>query len=329
MENNQKETITKENKGRGLFYAVIAIATFIIMAVGATFAYFTATTNSMNAAVQTGSTTLQLQYISYGAAWMKNDLIPADTTVVEYSFENQNDTTISDSATMGNAMCKDDFGNSICSVYVFQVTNTANSPQSVSLNVVSEENGFSSLNAMAYEMILPEDTTDYDSAENNNGVNDPVFRKNGEDLTEGAIDVVDGEGTLLSDTVYNELYINRKGVQRSLLKWIESTDTDTGTTVKKPAIDRALVPITENNQYGDVSERTAKIADDITIEGKETKTFALVLYIKNANEDQTATDAAKNFHGQVIVSSGDGSTGVSGTISASVGAEDNLQSNQP
>lgn len=329
MENNQKETIARENKGRGLFYGVIAIATFIIMAVGATFAYFTATTNSMNAAVQTGSTTLQLQYISYGSAWMKNDLIPADTTVVEYSFENQNDTTMSDASIMSNAMCKDDFGNSICSVYVFQVTNSANSPQSVSLNVVSEENGFASLNAMAYEMILPEDTTDYDSTENNNGTTDPVFRKNGEDLTDGAIDVVDGEGNLLSDTAYNAVYINRKGVQRSLLKWIESSDPDAGTTVKKPAIDRALVPITEDNMFGDVSVRTAKIADDITIDGKETKTFALVLYIKNANEDQTATDAAKKFLGQVIVSSGDGSTGVSGTISASVGEENNLQSNQP
>ena len=44
--------------GKGLFYGVIAVATFIIMAVGATFAYFTATTNSANTAVQTGSTVL-------------------------------------------------------------------------------------------------------------------------------------------------------------------------------------------------------------------------------------------------------------------------------
>ncbi|MCI6265346.1 MAG: hypothetical protein MR598_00685 [Erysipelotrichaceae bacterium] len=331
MENNQnsKETLKKENQGRGLFYGVIAIATFIIMAVGATFAYFTATTNSMNSAVQTGSTTLQLQYISYGAAWMKKDLIPADTAVVEFSFENQNDTTISDETNMSNTLCKDDFGNSICSVYVFQVTNSANSPQSVSLNVVSEENGFTSLNAMAYEIVIPEDRTDYDSTENFNGDGDPVFRKNSEDETDGAIDVVDGEGTLLEDTVYNAVYVNRKGVQKNLLKWVESRDTEQGTVVKKPAIDRLLVQITEDNQYAEPAVRTAKIADDITIEGKETKTIALVLYIKNANVDQTATDAAKNFTGQVIVSSGDGTTGVSGTITASIGNENDLQSNQP
>jgi hypothetical protein len=137
------------------------------MAVGATFAYFTATTESMNAAVQTGSTTLQLQYISYGSAWSKNDLIPADTVIVEYSVEGQNDTTTTTAAgengvypkNGNNTMCKDDFGNSICSIYVFQVTNSAASPQSVSLNVVSEINGFSSLNAMAYEIAIPTDET--------------------------------------------------------------------------------------------------------------------------------------------------------------------------
>ena len=72
-ERSQNVTIKNEVKGRGLFYGVIAVATFIIMAVGTTFAYFTATTESMNSAVQTGSTTLQLQYISYGSAWIKND----------------------------------------------------------------------------------------------------------------------------------------------------------------------------------------------------------------------------------------------------------------
>ena len=64
------------------------------MAVGTTFAYFTATTNSADTSVQTGSTTLKLQYIGFETAWMNRDLIPADTEVVEYSFEYQNDTTI-------------------------------------------------------------------------------------------------------------------------------------------------------------------------------------------------------------------------------------------
>lgn len=330
MENNQKNVIS-ENKGRGLFYGVIAIATFIIMAVGATFAYFTATTQSMNSAVQTGSTTLQLKYISYGSAWMAKDLIPADTAIVEYSFESQNDTTITDESTRSNALCKDDFGNSICSVYVFQVTNSANSPQEVSLEVVSETNGFSALNAMAYEINLPEDLTKYNSEEKLNKTGDPIFRTGSTDETEGAIDVVDGDGKILESTLYNEIYINRDDVSKTLLKWVESRDDENQTVVLKPAIDRLIVPITEDNQYSEAKVRTAKIADKITIEGKETKTFALVLYIKNANVDQTVTDAAKEFTGQVVVSSGEGTGGVSGQINAFTSdenASDNLQSNQ-
>lgn len=328
MENNKNDIIS-ENKGRGLFYGVIAIATFIIMAVGATFAYFTATTQSMNSAVQTGSTTLQLKYISYGAAWMNEDLIPADTPIVEYSFESQSDGTITNETSRSNGLCKDDFGNSICSVYVFQVTNSANSPQSVSLDVVSETNGFAALNAMAYEISLPTDTTDYESKDNHNGSGDPKFKTNAEDTTEGAIQVVDGEGLMISKPDYSEIYVNRKGVTKTLLKWVESRDLVQQTSVVKPAIDRLLVSINDENVYAEDEARTARIADDIEIDGKSTKTFALVLYIKNANVDQTSTDAAKMFVGKVIVSSGDGSGGVSGTISAFGDTQNSgLQSNQ-
>ena len=335
MNNVQENQIKNEVKGRGLFYGVIAIATFIIMAVGATFAYFTATTHSMNSSVKTGSTTLQLKYISYETGWMNNDLIPADTTIVEYSFENQNDTTMKTITETGepvvekrNALCKDDFGNSICSVYVFQVTNSANSPQSVSLDVVSETNEFASLNAMAYEISLPEDTSVYESTENNNGKNDPSFTGKVDESIADKIDVIDGDGGLLSSENFTPIYINRAGINKTLLKYVESRDTEQGTTVMKPAINRLLVPITEDNQYAEPAQRTTRIADDITINGGgTTKTFALVLYIKNANVDQTATDAAKTFTGQVIVGSGDGTTGVSGTISAYTDGSD-LQSNQ-
>lgn len=330
MENkNQQTSVISENKGRGLFYGVIAIATFIIMAVGATFAYFTASTNSMNAAVQTGSTTLELEYISYGSAWSQADLIPADHEVVEYSFEEQNDTTVSNEENLSNTLCKDDFGNSICSVYVFQVKNSANSPQSVSLNVVSEVNGFSALNAMTYEISLPENTDDYESTEESNGSSDPVFRKGSTDETTGAIDVVDGKGTLLEEEAYEELYVNRKGVTKTLLKIITSRDEETGTMVKAPAINIPLVAINETNQYTEADNRTAKVAEDITIDGGQTKTFALVLYIRNANVDQTGTDAKKTFSGQMVVKSGDGLVGVSGSIGA-IGDEqkNNLQSNQ-
>lgn len=352
MNNNQEQknnVILSENRGRGLFYGVIAIATFIVMAVGATFAYFTATTESMNNTVKTGSTTLQLKYISYGEAWAKNDLIPADTMVVEYSVENQSDVTISNKVEEGegeektvtypingnNTLCKDDYGNSICSIYVFQVTNSAASPQSVSLNVVSEKNGFASLHAMAYEITVPdENKEDYESTENGNGINNPIFRKDSDDEREEAIDVTDGDGKLLTDEQYTPVYINRNGVVKTLLQYVDSRNVQgsTVTVVKKPAIDRALVALPNpEDELKEATARTAKIADDIEIGSRATKTFALVLYIRENKEDQTKTDALKEFSGKVVVSSGDGNTGVSGTIGA-VSAEDfdpnKLQSNK-
>lgn len=349
MQDAKEKEVVNEKNGRGLFYAVIAIATFIIMAVGATFAYFTATTTSAGSSVRTGSTTLQLKYISYESGWMNDDLIPANTEVVEYSFESQSDITMqaddkeaSDKTYTykKNALCKDDYGNSICSVYVFQVGNDSNSPQTVSVDVVSQFNQFTSLYAMGYEITLPSDLTTYNSTENNNGVNDPMFRKtidsdaSSED-TNNLINVVDAKGQVLAlntggSSGYSPIFINRGGVTKTLLKYTDSNN-------QYSAIDRLLKPTTNNSgdelntdPDGDSAKtnelRTTRIFDNITLESGSTRTFALVLYVKNLETDQTSTDSEKDFNGMVVISSGDGSTGVSGSIS--VANSDNLQSKQ-
>lgn len=339
-ERSQNINFSDENKGRGLFYGVIAVAVFIIMAVGTTFAYFTATTNSADTSVQTGSTTLELKYISYEGAWNNKDLIPADTAVVEYSFEYQDDTTINtekeDYETLRhNALCKDDYGNSICSVYVFQVANSANSPQQVSLDILSNVNTFSSLNAMAYEISAPtaEDVENYgkyfpqvpedggEAAFTNpmNGSGDPQFATSdmmGEDqeLPEGTIAIKDGDGNFVDVSRVNAVYLNRSGVKKTLLKYNDNS-------ALKPSIDRLI------KSPDVIEDRATRLADNIEIPGNDgVKTFAVVLYIKNENIDQTDTDAAKSFAGQIVVGSGDGSTGVSGSIS--IANSDDLQSNQ-
>ncbi len=354
-----------ERTGRGLFYGVIAVATFIVMAVGATFAYFTATTNSGNSAVETGSTTLQLKYVSYQGAWMNRDLIPADTGIVEYSFENQSDTTISNATSLNNAMCKDDYGNSICSVYVFQVYNGANSPQNVTISVVSEENNFYNLNVMGYEIARSTDTDKITAYNNGNR-----YEISGETLTEAhtsstdprlrwlasggteenLIDVVDSSNTVLSlgdinsqsiseiydNNGYVPIYVNRDGVVKTLLKYKNSSSSLVPSidvpiaTVNDPD---NLIPdknIMSDDSPENLASRTSLVASEIEIGGGEVKTFALVLYVKNENSDQTKFDARKSFRGQVIVGSGDGSVGVSGSIGAALdpNAVDNLQSNQ-
>ncbi len=316
MDNNNIEKPINHSKGRDAFYAIIAIAVFIVMAVGATFAFFTATARSGDSAVGTRSTTLSLEYISYGSAWSNNDLIPAATQVSEYSVEYQNDTTLGNNLLNGsgeegakdknnNTLCKDDYGNSICSVYEFQVRNPANSPLTVNLNLITTTNEFANLRAMAYEISV-DDEEEYNSTENNNKKNDPKFKTSAEDTTEGAIPVTNSDNEELYDRT--PVYINRTGVKKELLKYNASNDD---TPSLKPSIN---LNVSENP--------TLRLADDITVRGGETRSFAIVLYVFNLEEeDQTSDDADKSFTGRVVVSNGDGTTGVSGAISAAGGAD--------
>ena len=332
-QDNNGTNIRREVKGRGLFYGVIAVATFIVMAVGATFAYFTATTSSTNTAVTAGSTTLQLEYISYETAWNNLDLIPADIRVVQWSFEKQNDTTLNSgglNATKGNLLCKDDYGNSICSVYVFQVTNSAASPQTLSLSVVSKLNTFYNLHAIAYDLSVSTDNkTTYEtldpkyedategSVTKGNGANDPDFKSvTVSENTGGEITVTDGSGKEITPGNFTPIYVNRNGVTKTLLS---SVNAET-----KFAESAKLVTVLDDtlNESGNAVDRTAVVAENFTVGPNETKTFALVLFVNETEDDQTSLDAKKSFTGQVIVGPGDGKTGVSGFISAASESEE-------
>ena len=283
---NQVDVENKKEKGRGTFYGIIAFAVFIIMAVGATFAYFTASTNSSSGSVQTGSASLQLEYISYNDAWLSDKLIPVKTSIVEYSVEQRPDSS-------GNQICIDDYGNQICSAYVFQVRNNANSPQSVSINLASDENGFGNLTAMIYEISKGQSYVETASDD------DPNFATDSETYEDGEhVQVQDATGAALYE--FEPVYINRLGVTKTLLS--------VG-TVKSVA-----VPVPQ------VGENNAKLADNIELpgvsSGNNLKSFLVVLYINENEENQNDTDSNKTFSGRIIVDGSDGATGVTGKISA-------------
>lgn len=341
MVNNQVQSNIKENerKGRGLFYGVVAVATFIVMAVGATFAYFTASTSSGSTTVNTKSASVNLKFISYNTGWMSENLIPASTNTVGYSFQEQNDTTPND-------LCKDDQDRSICSVYVFQIYNSDNGDLTVNIDVESTDNQFANLRALMYEVSLPSDLTTYSGDSNNNGTNDPKFKTGAEDpetIDESFIDVQDirpdGSNLTLNlgddfGTTYQPIFINRAGVTKTLLNYNDTENA--GSTL--PSIN-LIVPSTVD-EFGNPLElsETAKrvrVADSVNIYGRNNfmssetftnsssrrlNTFALVLYVYDTGTDQTAIDADKSFSGRIIVSPADGSSGgVSGSISAATG----------
>lgn len=105
MENN--------GKGTGIFYGVIGVATLIITIIGATFAYFSATTNSAEGAVTAGGATITLAY-SEDTEGIKENLIPIDPTLEGFDHNFVGKTA---------NKCKDVNKNNICSVYQFTVEN--------------------------------------------------------------------------------------------------------------------------------------------------------------------------------------------------------------
>lgn len=73
-----------ENNGKGIFYGVIGVATLIVAIIGATFAYFSASTSNSdtikgNTLDVASSFTLNVEKITFGGATApSNDLVPAE-----------------------------------------------------------------------------------------------------------------------------------------------------------------------------------------------------------------------------------------------------------
>ena len=122
-------------KGTSIFYGVIGVATLVITIIGATFAYFSATTNSADSAVTAGGATITLGYAEENGG-LKENLIPIDETLTEFNKGGFVGITTD--------KCKDVNGNNICSVYQFTVSNpdTNTVAQRIYGNVTPKTNTF-------------------------------------------------------------------------------------------------------------------------------------------------------------------------------------------
>ena len=335
--NINEDQKNKKKNDRRLFYGVIAVSTFILMVVGATFAYFTANTSSADQSVTTQSTQLELEYINYGTAWMRNDLIPVHTVVAQYSVENQDDSTAANNGTT-NHICEDDSGNGICSIYVFQIRNTANSDQTASISLRADDIGFENLHAMIYKVSKrtceegDTNCTAYVDTLGVQGGTDPDFVLNSETV----VDPTDTTKKYITDNINTNLftdtypashnnyqlepvYINRANVVKELLQYNKETvNQETGATVttRTNSVDVAI-------PFG--SSDFIKLADGVNIPGASNNqesnlvTFMVVLYIKDNDQNQNNSDSNKTFMGTISVSTDDTNgtnRGVTGIISA-------------
>ncbi|MEE3342655.1 MAG: hypothetical protein VZS44_01025 [Bacilli bacterium] len=114
----------QNNSTRGVFYAVVGIATLIVAIIGATFAYFTATAqNGVNEIsgnmASIGFDLVVTRVINPGET---SGMIPLSNTMVETAI---NDTTDGTNDTAINQTCVDDNGNAVCQVYKITVSNNS------------------------------------------------------------------------------------------------------------------------------------------------------------------------------------------------------------
>jgi len=140
----------KRGNGSNIFLGVVGIATLVVAIIGATFAWFSATANSADDAVNVGSTTVELNFDDKTNTLLKSNLIPAKEVIASYG--GLNSTYIAQTGEDGKSLqCVDDNGNSICSIYEFTVSNPTNAAQDLTFTLNVVNNTFTNLKYKIYE----------------------------------------------------------------------------------------------------------------------------------------------------------------------------------
>lgn len=141
-----------DNKGRDIFYGVVAIATLIVAMVGATLAYFSVTASSNSGAVNATAAIVSIEYSDGQQVTAQADqLIPSTLDVVkkvyeakvkDLEYDPENPSTI-------NA-CLDKNDKQVCSAYRFSVKSDV--PRQIFATLNNENNGFTYLAYAVYDV---------------------------------------------------------------------------------------------------------------------------------------------------------------------------------
>lgn len=133
--------MNENNESRkGIFFGIIGVLTLIVAIIGATLAYFTATSGSNTNRISVQSAQLivnynESRYITAG------DLIPASTSVVKIAGNRTE-----------NETCIDDAGNEVCAEYSFNIENQGAVAQNVIITITSGLNEFTNLSYIVYNV---------------------------------------------------------------------------------------------------------------------------------------------------------------------------------
>jgi len=270
-----------DNKGRDIFYGIVAIATLIVAIIGATLAYFSVTASSNEGAVNATAATVSITYDNgQQVTTQATKLIPSSFEVVKQVYESKVLTLDSpeDQGELndyGNA-CKDsgpDGGREVCSAFRFSVKSSLERTITAVLN--TEHNGFTYLSYAVYDLT------------------------NNKWLTLGA----DGKAEDLP---------LKKCSNDDEVKENHCNETDPETKVK--TYNKNFI----NSIFGYTLEESVKEKTEVIIKDDVIHEYEIVLFIKENKDDQNI-DQGQNYRGTIVVDVMDGGINGSGNITGCVG----------
>lgn len=139
----------ENNNGRGIFYGVIGVATLVVAIIGATFAYFAASTSgneAVNATSANISGTLSIAEVTTG---LKSNMIPTTQAIMIDSYNQSGSGAQAKCAGVSKSDGTTVFD--LCSVYTFTLTNSADVAQTVYVSLAPVKNEFSNLNYCLFD----------------------------------------------------------------------------------------------------------------------------------------------------------------------------------
>jgi len=121
----------EERRGQSPFYAIMAILTLVVAAVGATFAYFSLTASSANVTGNIARVGLSMDVELKTET--QTDLIPLRAEFLK--------TAVTEDAEKNRGVCQDEDGRTVCQIYQITVSNMGNTEVTVngSLNFAKSE----------------------------------------------------------------------------------------------------------------------------------------------------------------------------------------------
>lgn len=139
----------ENNNGRGIFYGVMGVATLVVAIVGATFAYFAASTNGTAGGVAANSASVAGTLKFAETPDVRTNMIPTTVDIMKQSFAQSGEGAKAKCKGVSKADGTTVFD--LCSTYEYTLTNDADIAQTVYMNFTTVKNEFTNLQYCVYD----------------------------------------------------------------------------------------------------------------------------------------------------------------------------------